>query len=196
MSGRGVAALSDFDDVPPSHPFYTYVNAVTQAGFMSGVTNEHFGIDDPLPRWSAAVILEHAAFNIFEAPTCTGTVFRDIGPGAFGLEDHRYCGFVEDLAARRVTGGCGNGFFCPDDGTTRAQLAILIVRSLGDFNPSPDIGPEFADVPPSHFAYAFIKSFGARHITLGCGGGNFCPERIATRGEMAVFVARAFLGFK
>lgn len=197
LSTPTASAYHDFDDVPASHPFYTYVNAVAEAGFMPGLTDEHFGVDEQLPRWSAAVIVEHAAFGVFDSPECTGLVFRDIGPGyPVAPLAPSFCGYVEDFARREITHGCGDGFYCPDAGTTRAQLAVFIVRALGEFNPSPDIGPTFLDVSSSHYAYAFIRNFGARHITLGCGEGNFCPERVATRGEMAVFVARAFLGFK
>jgi hypothetical protein len=49
----------------------------------------------------------------------------------------------------------------------------------------------FGDVPPSHPFFRFIEAFAAAGITSGCGGGNFCPERNVTRGEMAVFLARA-----
>jgi hypothetical protein len=31
-------------------------------------------------------------------------------------------------------------------------------------------------------------------ITTGCGGGKYCPSQTVTRDQMAVFLARAFLG--
>jgi S-layer homology domain len=57
-------------------------------------------------------------------------------------------------------------------------------------SPAPAVS-SFGDVPPSHPFFRFIEAFAAAGITSGCGGGNFCPERNVTRGEMAVFLARA-----
>ena len=49
----------------------------------------------------------------------------------------------------------------------------------------------FGDVPPSHPFYQFIQALAASGITGGCGGGNFCPNNYVTRGQMAVFLAKA-----
>jgi hypothetical protein len=49
----------------------------------------------------------------------------------------------------------------------------------------------FGDVPSAHPFFRFIEALAASGITSGCGGGNFCPERNITRGEVAVFLARA-----
>jgi hypothetical protein len=32
----------------------------------------------------------------------------------------------------------------------------------------------------------------AEGVTAGCGGGNYCPEDPNTRGQMAVFLTKAF----
>jgi len=44
----------------------------------------------------------------------------------------------------------------------------------------------------THSFYAFIEEMRARNITAGCGGGNYCPDNPVTRGQMAVFLVRAF----
>jgi hypothetical protein len=50
----------------------------------------------------------------------------------------------------------------------------------------------FQDVPcPSTFAN-WIEQLAAEGITGGCGGGNFCPGSPNTRGQMAVFMTKAF----
>jgi hypothetical protein len=51
--------------------------------------------------------------------------------------------------------------------------------------------PTFGDVPPSHPFFRFIEALAASGITAGCGSGNYCPGRNITRGEMAVFLAKA-----
>ena len=49
----------------------------------------------------------------------------------------------------------------------------------------------FGDVPPSYTYYKAIEALAASGITGGCGAGNFCPGSNITRGEIAVFFARA-----
>jgi len=51
--------------------------------------------------------------------------------------------------------------------------------------------PSFNDVPPSHPFYQFIEALHSSGITGGCGNGNFCPDAPLTRGQMAVFLAKA-----
>lgn len=49
----------------------------------------------------------------------------------------------------------------------------------------------FNDVPTSHPFFQFIEALSASGITAGCGNGNFCPDQPLTRGQMAVFLAKA-----
>jgi hypothetical protein len=52
-------------------------------------------------------------------------------------------------------------------------------------------GSQFSDVPANHPFYDFIGKLSARGITLGCGGGNYCPDANVTREQMAIFIERA-----
>jgi uncharacterized protein (DUF1800 family) len=97
---------------------------------------------------------------------------------------------ISNIAFRQITVGCGGGNFCPNDNVTRAQMAAFIVRSLGEFNPPPPAQQRFNDVPPSDPFYAFIDRLAALGITVGCGGGNYCPNDFVTRGQMAAFIIR------
>ncbi len=49
----------------------------------------------------------------------------------------------------------------------------------------------FNDVPTDHPFFQFIGALAASGITAGCGNGNFCPDNPLTRGQMAVFLAKA-----
>ena len=50
----------------------------------------------------------------------------------------------------------------------------------------------FNDVPTSHPFFQFIEALAASNITAGCGDGtDFCPNAPLTRGQMAVFLAKA-----
>ena len=52
-------------------------------------------------------------------------------------------------------------------------------------------GVAFADVQPTDPFYAEIEKLSARGITVGCGGGNYCPNDSVTREQMAAFILRA-----
>jgi S-layer homology domain len=57
-------------------------------------------------------------------------------------------------------------------------------------SPAPEVAT-FNDVPVNHNFFQFIEALAASGITGGCGGGNFCPDSPLTRGQMAVFLAKA-----
>ena len=56
---------------------------------------------------------------------------------------------------------------------------------------SPPATPTFGDVPNGHPFYQFVEALSASEITGGCGAGNYCPDAPLTRGQMAVFLAKA-----
>ena len=43
----------------------------------------------------------------------------------------------------------------------------------------------------SHPFFQHVEALATSGITAGCGGGNFCPDHPLTRGQMAVFLAKA-----
>lgn len=94
------------------------------------------------------------------------------------------------LSARSVTLGCGNGNFCPNDPVTREQMAAFIMRALGEFNPPTPPTQRFGDVPPTSQFYNFVERMAALNITMGCGGGNYCPTSPVLREQMAAFLVR------
>ena len=69
-------------------------------------------------------------------------------------------------------------------------LAGMIVGYQLQVSPPP-ASATFNDVPTSHPFFQFIEAFADAGITGGCGGGNYCPDNPVTRGQMAVFLAKA-----
>ncbi len=56
-------------------------------------------------------------------------------------------------------------------------------------------GPnEFLDVFPSNPHHDDIVRLAADGITAGCGGGDYCPEQVVRRDQMAVFLERSSHG--
>ena len=69
-------------------------------------------------------------------------------------------------------------------------LAGMIVGYQLQVSPAPG-SATFNDVPTGHPYFQFIEALARSGITGGCGGGNFCPDNPVTRGQMAVFLAKA-----
>ncbi len=57
-----------------------------------------------------------------QAP-CTG--FADVPV------DYWSAAWIKQLAAEGITGGCGNGNYCPEQAVTRAQMAVFLTRTFG-----------------------------------------------------------------
>jgi hypothetical protein len=121
-----------------------------------------------------------------------GAAFADLSPGGTFLDDDGsvHEPDIEAIAAAGVTNGCNaaGDRFCPADGVTRGQMAAFIVRLLELPGGEPD---RFDDDNGSIFE-AVIDSLAAAGITTGCTSTSFCPDGVVTRGEMAVFLVRAF----
>jgi hypothetical protein len=106
-------------------------------------------------------------------------------------ETNPYFNDILKIATNGVTAGCGGNNYCPDGSVTREQMAAFIMRALGEFNPPQPPFQRFLDVPPSNPFYAFIDRMAVLGITLGCGGGNYCPTLPVTHEQMAAFIMRA-----
>jgi S-layer homology domain len=57
-------------------------------------------------------------------------------------------------------------------------------------HPAPAVAT-FNDVPTNHPYFQFIEALADSGVTGGCGSGNYCPDNPLTRGQMAVFLAKA-----
>jgi len=138
-----------------------------------------------LPRDQAVTMLVRAAKISIANPPATPT-FSDVPT------DHPFYAYIEAAVKAGITGGCGGGNFCPDAIVTRAQLATLVVRTLGWPLVSPATPTFPADVPDTHPFYEEIETAHEQCLTYGCGVDEFCPDQNATRVQAAIFIARAY----
>lgn len=174
-----------FNDVPTTHPFYTFIGQLSARGTTMGCSGGNFCPESDVTREQMAIFIERA-LGVFTPPAPGSQTFGDVPPSLMSYP------FVEDFARRGITTGCSTSQFCPTNSVTREQMAIFVVRALGVFDPPAPGLQSFQDVPSSSFAYEFIEAFYARGITTGCGAGYYCPTANVTRGQMAVFLVRAF----
>ena len=95
---------------------------------------------------------------------------------------------IAALVRAGLTGGCGNGRFCPDQHISRAQAVSLLVRATA--RPLKG-GQRFSDVPADHtHAGAIAAAVDAGFIT-GFADGTFHPEAPLTREQLATVLGRA-----
>ena len=106
--------------------------------------------------------------------------------------------YIERLFDAGITGGCSTIplSFCPERATTRAEMAIYILRGMNgsSFVPPAATGLDFGDVNIGDFAADWIEELYAEGVTGGCGGGNYCPDQTITRAQMAIFLLRGKYG--
>jgi hypothetical protein len=77
-----------------------------------------------------------------------------------------------------------------DNGDSTTRFAGAIIGYKLQVSPPPG-GATFGDVPTNSPIFQYVEALVAAGITAGCGGGNFCPNSPLTRGQMAVFLAKA-----
>jgi ELWxxDGT repeat protein len=100
--------------------------------------------------------------------------------------------FIEALVAAGVTGGCGDGQFCPGALVNRAQMAIFLLAARGGPIP-PATGTRFQDVPAGYWAGPWIEELAREGIAGGCSVTPplYCPDAVLTRAEMAILLVGA-----
>ena len=111
-----------FTDVPCSSPMAPYINEMVNRGIMVGCGGGNFCPNDPVSREQMAYLLL-ATLGITTPTTCAGT-FADV-PCTDPLAP-----WVEEMARRGITAGCGGGNFCPTNSTTRVQTAVFLVSTF------------------------------------------------------------------
>ena len=186
--------LVSFADVPSSHLFWPWIEALVEGGITGGcgANPPAYCPDAPVSRAQMAVFLLRAIHGPAEAPPApTGTFFADV-PAT-----HPLAAWIEELTREGITGGCATSppRYCPDVAVTRGQAAVLLLRAKhgASYQPPPATG-RFADVPAGHPSAPWIEELARTGVTGGCGGSppQFCPGTAVTRGQLAVLLVRAF----
>ena len=190
--GDGTGDVCDivgtFNDVPPDHWAFSYIETLAASGITSGCGGGNYCPDDPVTRAQMAVFLERGMHGSDYNPGAgVGNIFLDV-PSSYWAG-----GWIELLSGDGITTGCGINIYCPEDAVTREQMAVFLLRAKygQDYAPPTPTGV-FNDVVLSHWAAGWIEQLAAEGITLGCGNNNYCPKDSVTRAQMAVFLVRTF----
>ncbi len=179
-----------FADVPPSAYYFDAVNLLYGKGITSGCNAVPFDYcpTEEVTRAEMAIFLVRAVYggdNFTYSPT---PYFADVPVGAFGFQ------WIQKLYELGITNGCSAQplDYCPNDGVTRDDMAIFLVRTrLGanvpfEYNPV----PYFTDVPVTDPAFPYVQRLKQDQVTLGCTATTYCPTETVIRGDMALFIMR------
>ena len=174
-----------FEDFQPDATGHDEAALLLDAGITQGCGDGLFCPDCELSRSQMATFLVRAAGLDISDPPDTPT-FDDVSPSSSLYP------YVEAAYDAGITTGCGGGSFCPGDPITRAQAATMIHRAQDWPDEVADDAPTFDDVDAGASHFEAIETIHQRFVTDGCADGEFCPDDHLTRGQAAVFVARAY----
>ena len=184
---------STFVDVLPSHPFWSVIEALFDAGITTGcgTTPPVYCPGEGVSRAQMAVFLLRSKHGkSYNPPPATGT-FADVLPG------DPFERWIDQLFAEGIVSGCAANplNYCPSQNVTRAQMAIFLLRAkLGAGHVPPVATGIFADVPANDPAAPWIEELYSLGLTSGCGTNplRYCPTQGVTRAGMAAFLVRTF----
>ena len=165
-----------FTDVANS-PFMFDIMWLADSGITSGCGGTSFCPTTDVTRGQMAAFLARA----LSLPGTSTDYFTDDNSSIFE-------GDINRVAAADITKGCTATTFCPTTNVTRGQMAAFLARALSLPGTSTDY---FTDDSSSIFE-GDINRVAAAGITTGCGNGNYCPDVLVTREQMAAFLHRAF----
>ena len=162
------------------------VLALEADGVLAGTNCSVEDCEGNLTRWEAALWLTNALGLSTEAAVS----FHD------GPADGELAAVVSTLYSHGVTVGCSAEplRYCPDDHTSRAQMASFLARAF-DLEANGSGG--FADVDPDSVHAPNISAIWEAGITRGCAQEplRYCPRDPITREQAAVMLYRALQRF-
>jgi hypothetical protein len=110
-----------FTDVPCSNPFSAWINELANRGVTGGCSPGKYCPGNPVTREQMAVFLLSTLEGPgYSPPACTTPRFSDVPCSS------PFAPWINELAARGVTGGCGGSSFCPTALVTRGQMAVFL----------------------------------------------------------------------
>jgi len=95
---------------------------------------------------------------------------------------------IEYLATLGIMNGAANGNFYPQDGLTRSDLAVILVRAK-DLKVGSESRQVFSDVNPKSWQAAYISLVVKQMYMNGYPDGTFRPDQLITLAETAAILA-------
>ena len=112
-----------YRDVPPTHPFWVYIERLSARGIMGGYSDGTFRPDSNATRGQIAKIVANAA-GIQDPIPPNRQTYTDVPPS------HPFWVYIERLSGRGIIGGYSDGTFRPNNNATRAQTAKIAANTF------------------------------------------------------------------
>ena len=188
--------LVTFPDVPCEPDEYwalQQILACVDAGIVKGY-------DDGLYRPDLEVTRDQMAVYISRALAGGDSSIPD-GPATASFSDvpsnHWAYKHIEYAVSQNAVQGYEDGTYLPGVTVDRGTMAVYIARAMvapgGDAAiPDPVPPATFPDVPDTFWAYKQVEYCAGQGVVKGYDDGNYHPEIVVTRDQMAVYIARAF----
>jgi VCBS repeat protein/all-beta uncharacterized protein/S-layer family protein/BACON domain-containing protein len=158
---------------------------------------------NPGPARSGIIFVENQTFTINQSGGCVSIspVSRSFvaggGSGEINITADAGCNWMaisnnpEFISITGGSSGTGNGTVSYSVAANSATTIRSGSVTISGLTFTVLQGAAFLDVPVGHLFYNEIGKLSARGVTVGCGGGNFCPDQFVTREQMAAFIIRA-----
>jgi hypothetical protein len=156
--------------------FYADIVWLYEAGITGGCGSGRFCPNAWVTREQMASFLVRA----LDLPAATDDHFWDDGASMHEPD-------INALYEAGITGGCGQGQFCPSQPVSRAEMASFLSRAL--VLAASDENAFWDDNGSMHEPN--INAVAAASIASGCADGRYCPDDHVTRAQMAAFLHRA-----
>ncbi|MBN1266197.1 MAG: right-handed parallel beta-helix repeat-containing protein [Anaerolineales bacterium] len=193
VSRPAFSAGPTFFDVPLDHPYYEYIEALYQNGYVAGCSS------DPM-LYCPEQVLNRAESAVFVERGVHGAGYLPVQPTEVTFEDvalyQWYAKWIDGLWEDGYSAGCGTDplVYCPDQDHTRAEGCVFYLRMMYGADYKPPQGPGyFTDVDPSQWYADWVDACREAGIAESCGTGprEFCPEDGLTRAAAAYMMVQA-----
>ncbi|KKU80152.1 MAG: 5'-nucleotidase, partial [Candidatus Peregrinibacteria bacterium GW2011_GWA2_47_7] len=182
VSFTGVASADTFPDVDSDHWAYDYVDAISDAGIMSGYDNGDFGVDDVLTRDQATKVLVLAFLGEDAVDADYDAGFSDVS-SSNTLEDYINTAALYDIVAGYTDAdGDATGEFGSGDYVNRAQFAKMVVEAAG-LDLEAAYQGYFSDNDEDAWYGMYLETAYAWTIMDGYDDGTAGPSDNVTRGQ-------------
>lgn len=176
------AAACAYTDVPAGHWAAESIEKATSLGIFNGVEEGRFGLGQPITRAEFAAVL--VRFFGWESAGRTSS-YTDVSPDAW------YAAAVETARANSAVAAAGREFH-PEEAVTRAEMASMLLRSLGYTylaGAAAEYSAPFSDVNVNRGFITLAYELG---LMTGTGAQRFDPNLPAAREQAAAVLVRVY----
>ncbi|MEO8131971.1 MAG: trypsin-like peptidase domain-containing protein, partial [Bryobacteraceae bacterium] len=182
-------ATTVFSDVPVEDPLSDYANLIKSKGITSGCSTVQYCPGDATTRGQMAVFVIRGVLGTDQFDSRSIPYFDDVPVS------HPFFRYIQKMKELGITAGCSAtpALYCPEAQVTRSQMGVFLIRSKYGNNFSYTQTPYFLDVGSGATEFPFVQKMRDLGITSGCSATQYCGTASTTRGQMAMFLVRAFL---